>query len=352
MSASFINPRQERMKKKIQNDKLLEVEDLRKYFPITAGLFHARVGDVKAVDGVSFNIRPRETLGLVGESGCGKSTLGRTILRLEEPTAGRVLYQGQDIIRLDSKGLKTLRKEAQMIFQDPQSSLDPRMTVGDSIDEALLIHGMGDDWERLRRVEELLERVGLEGYHYRRYPHEFSGGQKQRIGIARALAVNPNLIVADEPVSALDVSIQAQILNLMMDLRDEYGISYLFIAHDLSVIRHISHRVAVMYLGKIVELADKTDREYHPPGRDVKCIISVSMLTEGWDCNTVTHIIGLRPFMSQLLCEQVVGRGLRRTNYDVNENGLFAEEVAKVFGVPFEVVPFKESGNPKGLKEK
>ena len=259
MSASFINPRQERMKKKIQNDKLLEVEDLRKYFPITAGLFHARVGDVKAVDGVSFNIRPRETLGLVGESGCGKSTLGRTILRLEEPTAGRVLYQGQDIIRLDSKGLKSLRKEAQMIFQDPQSSLDPRMTVGDSIDEALLIHGMGDDWERLRRVEELLERVGLEGYHYRRYPHEFSGGQKQRIGIARALAVNPNLIVADEPVSALDVSIQAQILNLMMDLRDEYGISYLFIAHDLSVIRHISHRVAVMYLGKIVELADKTD---------------------------------------------------------------------------------------------
>ncbi|MEE8471576.1 MAG: dipeptide ABC transporter ATP-binding protein [Dehalococcoidia bacterium] len=247
------------MKKKTQNDKLLEVENLRKYYPITAGLFHSRVGDIKAVDGVSFHIEPRETLGLVGESGCGKSTLGRTVLRLEEPTAGRVLFRGQDITRLDRKGLKSMRREAQMIFQDPQSSLDPRMTVGDSIDEALLIHDMGDARERLRRVEELLDRVGLESYHYRRYPHEFSGAQKQRVGIARALAVNPNLIVADEPVSALDVSIQAQILNLMMDLRDEYGLSYLFIAHDLSVIRHISHRVAVMYLGKIVELATKED---------------------------------------------------------------------------------------------
>ncbi|MFQ5826850.1 MAG: ABC transporter ATP-binding protein [Dehalococcoidia bacterium] len=243
----------------MRNNKLVEVEGLKKYYPITAGLLRRRVGDVKAVDGVSLYIMEKETLGLVGESGCGKSTLGRTLLRLEEPTAGRVLYRGGDITSLNRRGLKALRKEIQMIFQDPQSSLDPRMTVGDSIGEALLIHGMGDEGERLRRVEGLLERVGLEGYHARRYPHEFSGGQKQRIGIARALAVNPNLIVADEPVSALDVSIQAQILNLMMDLRDEYGLSYLFIAHDLSVIRHISHRVAVMYLGRIVELADRME---------------------------------------------------------------------------------------------
>jgi oligopeptide/dipeptide ABC transporter ATP-binding protein len=243
----------------MRNNKLVEVESLKKYYPITAGLLRRRVGDVRAVDGVSFYIMEKETLGLVGESGCGKSTLGRTLLRLEEPTVGRVLYRGEDITRLNRRGLKSLRKEVQMIFQDPQSSLDPRMTVGDSIGEALLIHGMGDERERLERVEALLERVGLERGHALRYPHEFSGGQKQRIGIARALSVNPNLIVADEPVSALDVSIQAQILNLMMDLRDEYGLSYLFIAHDLSVIRHISHRVAVMYLGKIVELADRME---------------------------------------------------------------------------------------------
>jgi len=246
------------------NNKLVEVKDLKKYYPITGGLLSRHVGDVKAVDGVSFHIMEEESLGLVGESGCGKSTLGRTLLRLEEPTSGKILYKGNDITKLDKKGLKSLRKEIQMIFQDPQSSLDPRMTIGDSIGEALLIHGMRNEKERLELVQDLLERVGLDPSHATRYPHEFSGGQKQRIGIARALAVNPKLIVADEPVSALDVSIQAQILNLLMDLQDEGGLAYLFIAHDLSVIKHISDRIAVMYLGKIAELANKTDIFEHP----------------------------------------------------------------------------------------
>ena len=235
--------------------RLLEVEDLKKYYPVTVGLLSRHVADVKAVDGVSFHIKEGETLGLVGESGCGKSSLGRTLLRLEEPTAGRVLYKGSDIMTWNKRQLKELRKEAQMIFQDPQSSLDPRMAIGDSIGEALLIHGVGNEEERLERVEELLRRVGLEPEHSERYPHELSGGQKQRVGIARALAVNPKLIVADEPVSALDVSVQAQILNLVKDLQDELDIAYLFIAHDLAVIGHISHRIAVMYLGQIVELA-------------------------------------------------------------------------------------------------
>ena len=245
-------------------EKIVEVENLKKYYPVTAGLLSKHVADVKAVDGVSFHIIEGETLGLVGESGCGKSTLGRVMLRLEQPTAGKVLYKGNDIMTWDKRQLKEMRKEAQMIFQDPQSSLDPRMTIGDSIGEALLIHGMKNERERLERVEDLLKQVGLEPEHAIRYPHEFSGGQKQRIGIARALAVNPKLIVADEPVSALDVSVQAQILNLIMDLQHELGLAYLFIAHDLSVIGYVSDRIAVMYLGQIVELAEKTDLFSHP----------------------------------------------------------------------------------------
>jgi len=237
------------------NHKLLKVENLKKYYPVSGGLLYRHLGDIKAVDGVSFYIKEGETLGLVGESGCGKSTLGRTIIRLEEPTAGKIIYRRTDIAKLGRKQLRGLRKEIQIIFQDPQSSLDPRMTIGQSIGEALLIHGLKDERKRGQMVTDMLERVGLEAQHALRYPHEFSSGQRQRIGIARALATNPRLIIADEPVSALDVSIQAQILNLMLDLRREFSLAYLFIAHDLSVIRQVSQRVAVMYLGKIVELA-------------------------------------------------------------------------------------------------
>jgi oligopeptide transport system ATP-binding protein len=246
------------------NHKLLEVENLKKYYPITGGLLGRQVGEVKAVDGVSFFIKEGETLGLAGESGCGKSTLGRTILRLEEPTEGEIIYQGINITKLSKKALRELRRQVQIIFQDSQSSLDPRMTVNQSVGEALLIHGIKDDRERAERVVEILERVGLEARHAWSYPHEFSSGQRQRIGIGRALAVNPRLIIADEPVSALDVSIQAQILNLMLDLQQEFGLAYLLIAHDLCVIRQISHRVAIMYLGKIVELAESEEIFQNP----------------------------------------------------------------------------------------
>ena len=248
----------------VGNEILLEVKNLGKYYPVTSGLFSQHVGDVKAVDGVSFQIRSGEILGLVGESGCGKSTLGRTILRLEEPTSGKILYKGTDIATLDRKGLRELRKDLQIIFQDPEASLDPRMAVGDSIGEALIIHNIGDERERREKVIDLMEQVGLEADQADLYPHEFSGGQKQRIGIARALAINPRLIVADEPVSALDVSIQAQILNLMMDIQQKFNLTYIFIAHDLSVIKYMSHRVAVMYLGKIMELADKNELFQNP----------------------------------------------------------------------------------------
>jgi peptide/nickel transport system ATP-binding protein/oligopeptide transport system ATP-binding protein len=236
---------------------ILEVKDLIKYFPIKGGLLQRTVAHVKAVDGVSFNVKKGETLGLVGESGCGKTTIGRTILRLTPATSGVVQFEGQDIFKLNSGQLKGMRKDMQIIFQDPYSSLDPRMPVGESIGEGLLVHGMRDTKKRNEIVIEMLRKVGLEDYHSRRYPHEFSGGQRQRIGIARALALKPKFIVCDEPVSALDVSIQSQVLNILKDLQDEFGLTYLFIAHNLSVVEHISDRVGVMYLGKMVELTDR-----------------------------------------------------------------------------------------------
>jgi oligopeptide/dipeptide ABC transporter ATP-binding protein len=267
----------------MKNNKLLEIKDLKKYYPVTTGLFSRHVGEIKAVDGVTFDILEKEIIGLIGESGCGKSTLGKAITRLEEPTDGRILYRGNDTALLNKKGLKEFRREVQLIFQDPDASLDPRMTVGDSVSEPLVIHSMGDSKERRRRVAELMEQVGLEAGQAGLYPHEFSGGQKQRIGIARALAMNPRLIIADEPVSALDVSIQAQILNLMMDVQEKFGLAYLFIAHDLSVIRHMAHRVVIMYLGKIVELADKNELFTNPLHPYTEALLSAvpSLRTKG-----------------------------------------------------------------------
>jgi oligopeptide transport system ATP-binding protein len=246
------------------SDDLVVVRDLKKYFPITAGLLQQKVGDVKAVDGIDFNIRRGETLGLVGESGSGKTTAGRVILRLTDATAGSITFDGRDITHLSRSELRPIRKEMQIIFQDPYASLNPRMTVGDIIGEPLAIHNIAKGKDADVRVQELLRLVGLQPYHANRYPHEFSGGQRQRIGIARALAVSPKFIVADEPVSALDVSIQAQVVNLLQDLQAQLGLTYLFIAHDLSVVRHISTRVAVMYVGKIVEIADRDDLYENP----------------------------------------------------------------------------------------
>ena len=238
---------------------LLNVEDLVKYFPIKAGFFKRVVNHVKAVDGVSFQVHKGETLGLVGESGCGKTTTARSVLRLQEPTSGVVEFEGRNILKLSREEMRRQRRDMQIIFQDPYSSLNPRLTVGQIIGEPLLIHGIADGKGREKRVQELLEVVGLASYHYRRYPHEFSGGQRQRIGIARALALNPKLIVCDEPVSALDVSIQSQVLNLLEDLQGEFDLTYMFIAHNLSVVRHISDRVGVMYLGRLAELASSQD---------------------------------------------------------------------------------------------
>lgn len=247
------------------SDDLLQVEHLKKYFPVRKGLFSKPVGSLKAVDGVSFTIRQGETLGVVGESGCGKTTLGRTILRLLEPTAGKVIFDGKDITAMGKEELRAMRREMQTIFQDPYSSLNPRITVGGMLTEIIKFHGLADDGEGVKkRVNELLEIVGLSHEQAHLYPHEFSGGQRQRIGIARALSVEPKFIVCDEPVSALDVSIQAQILNLLQDLQKELGLTYLFIAHDLAVVKHISDRVAVMYLGQIVELADARSLYQHP----------------------------------------------------------------------------------------
>jgi len=240
---------------------LLEVKNLKKHFPIKGGIFSKTIGSVLAVDGISFSLSPGETMGLVGESGCGKSTAARSILRLIEPTAGEVYFEGQNVLKLAKKPMRALRREMQIIFQDPYASLNPRMTVGSIVGEPLEIHKIAKGRQKEEMVANILDKVGLRPEHMRRYPHEFSGGQRQRIGIARALALNPKLIIGDEPVSALDVSIQAQVINLLEDLQKEFNLTYLIIAHDLSVVEHISNRVAVMYLGKIVELA--TDRELY-----------------------------------------------------------------------------------------
>jgi len=241
------------------NQDLVRVSHLKKYFPVRAGLMQRVVAQVQAVDDVSFTVKKGETLGMVGESGCGKTTVGRTMLRLIEPTAGSVQFDGKDVFTMKPRELKEIRRHMQIIFQDPYASLDPRVPIGQSVMEGLHIHNIGTPRERVDIMLDTLKRVGLEDYHSRRYPHEFSGGQRQRIGIARALALRPKFIVCDEPVSALDVSIQSQVLNILKDLQTDFGLTYLFIAHNLSVVEHISDRVAVMYLGKMAELADRVE---------------------------------------------------------------------------------------------
>jgi len=248
----------------LEGEPLLEIRGLKKYFPIKKGIFRRHAGWVQAVDGVSLHVAKGETLGLVGESGCGKTTIGRCILRLLEPTEGEILFEGKNIGSLDPAGMKKFRRKVQAIFQDPYSSLNPRMSVGHIVGEPLLVQERQSEAERQERVEDLFQKVGLRPEYMSRYPHEFSGGQRQRIGIARSLALQPDLIVCDEPVSALDVSIQAQVINLLDDLKQEFGLSYLFIAHDLSVVEHVSDWIAVMYLGKIAEVAKDTELYSHP----------------------------------------------------------------------------------------
>jgi len=258
----------------MDNNQLLVAKNLKKYFPVRTGLFSRTVAAVRAVDGVSFSIKPSETFGLVGESGCGKSTLGRVLLRLIEPTAGEIYFEGQNLVELKSEEMRRMRKQMQIIFQDPYSSLNPRMTIGSIIGEALTIHRLAQGKAKKDRVLKLLDEVGVHPEAYNRYPHEFSGGQRQRIGIARALACEPRFIVCDEPVSALDVSIQAQILNLFLELQARHQIAYLFISHDLRVVEHIADRVAVMYLGKIVELASAGDLYTNPLHPYTKILLS------------------------------------------------------------------------------
>jgi oligopeptide/dipeptide ABC transporter ATP-binding protein len=261
------------------SEALLEVSDLVKHFHVSGGLLGRSAGVVRAIDGVSFSIRRGETLGLVGESGCGKTTTGRCVLQLERPTSGRIQFEGRDLTKLSDAELRAVRRHIQVIFQDPYSSLNPRLTVGDILAEPLKVHGIEPDKaKRAARVQELLTQVGLLPQHARRYPHQLSGGQRQRVGIARALAMEPSLIVCDEPVSALDVSIQAQIINLLEDLQSRYGLTYLFIAHDLSVVRHISDRVAVMYLGRIAEIADRKalyEEPLHPYTRALLAAVPI-----------------------------------------------------------------------------
>lgn len=257
-----------------KGETLVEVKHLVKYFPVRAGLLQRVVNQVKAVDDISFIVRKGETLGMVGESGCGKTTVGRTMLRLVEPTYGSVMINGQDVFAMKPRELKLARREMQIIFQDPYASLDPRVPIGESIMEGLHIHKIGTSKERVEIMLETLKKVGLEDYHARRYPHEFSGGQRQRIGIARALALRPSFIICDEPVSALDVSIQSQVLNILKDLQAEFGLTYLFIAHNLSVVEHVSDRVAVMYLGKMVELTTRDELFQNPLHPYTKALMS------------------------------------------------------------------------------
>ncbi|MBS4213509.1 MULTISPECIES: ABC transporter ATP-binding protein [Neobacillus] len=253
---------------------LLEVNGLKKYFPITGGLFGKKQGEVKAVDDVSFYVKKGETLGIVGESGCGKSTTGRLLMRLIEASDGKIVFEDKEITSMSNSELRKVRRDIQMVFQDPYASLNPRHSVEQILEEPLIVHGIGTKTERQKRVKEMLEVVGLSSYHAKRYPHQFSGGQRQRIGIARALMTKPKLIIADEPVSALDVSIQAQVLNLMKDIQKEFQLTYIFIAHDLGVVRHISDRVGVMYLGRLIELADSEELYENPKHPYTKALLS------------------------------------------------------------------------------